>query len=179
LFGVVLIKFSSDNVPKLLADIKNIWQEYNPNLPFEYHFLDQTIDQQYVFERQLSNIFTLFSLLAIAISISGLLGLAVLLMGQRTKEIGIRKVLGASVFEVIFLLSKEFTKWVLIANVIAWPVAYYFMNKWLQDFAYRIDINWWIFILSGGVALMVALGTVSFLAIKAATANPIDSLRYE
>ena len=98
---------------------------------------------------------------------------------QRTKEIGIRKVLGASVLELIALLSKEFTKWVLIANLIAWPIAYYFMDKWLQDFAYRIDISWWIFVLSGGIALVIALVTVSLQAIKTAIANPINALRYE
>jgi putative ABC transport system permease protein len=179
LFGVMLIKFSGNDVPQLLASIESIWNEYNPNLPFEYHFLDQTIDQQYVFERHMRSIFTWFSLLAIAISMSGLLGLAVLLMQQRTKEIGVRKVLGASVAEVVFLLSKEFIAWVVISNIIAWPIAWYAVHKWLQSFAYRIDITVWPFVLAGISAIAIAMVTVSFQAIKAATANPVESLRYE
>jgi putative ABC transport system permease protein len=179
LFGVVLIKFSGGNVPSLLSSIKNLWGEFNPTLPFEYHFLDQTIDQQYVFERRLGSIFTWFSLLAIGISVSGLLGLAVLLIQQRTKEIGVRKVLGASVAEVVLLLSKEFIVWVIIANIIAWPIAWYGVNKWLEDFAYRIDLTVWPFVLAGMSALATAIVTVSFQAIKAASANPVESLRYE
>jgi putative ABC transport system permease protein len=179
LFGVVLIKFSGGNVPSLLSSIKNLWGEFNPTLPFEYHFLDQTIDQQYHFERRLGSIFTWFSLLAIGISVSGLLGLAVLLMQQRTKEIGVRKVLGASVTEVVLLLSKEFIVWVIIANIIAWPIAWYGVNKWLEDFAYRIDLTVWPFVLAGMSALAIAIVTVSFQAIKAASANPVESLRYE
>ncbi len=108
-----------------------------------------------------------------------MLGLASFITERRRKEISIRKVLGASVFELITMLSKDFTKWVLFANLIAWPFAYYFMNNWLQDFAYRTDISWWIFILSGVIALMIALATVSYQAIKAAVANPVNSLRYE
>jgi putative ABC transport system permease protein len=125
------------------------------------------------------SIFTWFSLLAIAISMSGLLGLAVLLMQQRTKEIGVRKVLGASVAEVVFLLSKEFIAWVVISNIIAWPIAWYAVHKWLQSFAYRIDITVWPFVLAGISAIAIAMVTVSFQAIKAATANPVESLRYE
>ena len=98
---------------------------------------------------------------------------------QRTKEIGVRKVLGASIKSLLILLSKELLKWVIIANIIAWPVAYYFMNRWLQGFAYRINLTWWIFLLAGSIALLIAIATISFQAIKAATANPIESLRYE
>jgi putative ABC transport system permease protein len=179
LFGVVLVKFSSNNIAQLLAAIKNIWREYNPNLPFEYHFLDQTIDQQYGFERRLSCIFTWFSLLAIFISCLGLFGLAAFVATSRTKEIGIRKVLGSTVSSIVALLSQSFTAWVLIANLIAWPIAWYAMNKWLQNFAYRINLTVWPFISAGFAALAIALLTVSWQAIRAATANPVEALRYE
>ena len=109
----------------------------------------------------------------------GVFGLAALVTEQRTKEIGIRKVLGASVTEIILILSKEFAVWVLSASIIACPVAYYFMNNWLQDFAFRINIGWWIFVLAGSIALLIALATVSFQAVKAAVANPVESLKYE
>jgi putative ABC transport system permease protein len=120
-----------------------------------------------------------FSCLAILIACLGIFGLASFTAEKRTKEIGIRKVLGASVSGIIMNLSKEFTKWVVLANVIAWPIAYYFMNNWLHNFAYRINLNIWIFILSGLAALAIALLTVSYQSIKAATADPVDSLRYE
>jgi putative ABC transport system permease protein len=179
LFGVVLVKFSSNNIPQLIETIKNIWREYNPNLPFEYHFLDQTIDQQYGFERRLSLIFTWFSMLAIFISCLGLFGLAVFVATSRTKEIGIRKVLGSTVSGIVMLLSQSFAIWVLIANLIAWPIGWYAMNKWLQNFAYRIELTVWPFLLAGLAALVIALLTVSWQAIRAATANPVESLRYE
>ena len=122
------------------------------------------------------NVFTLF---AIIISCLGLFGLASFLTEQRTNEIGIRKVLGASESGIVYLLSKQFTKWVLIANIFAWPAAYFVMNQWLRSFAYRINIGIWVFLLSGMLAAGIALFTVSFQALKAARANPIDSLRYE
>ena len=122
---------------------------------------------------------TWFAALAIALSCLGLFGMAVFSIERRTKEIGIRKVLGASVSSVVTLLSKDFVKLVLIANLIAWPVAWYAMNQWLQDFAYRIELGWWTFALAGGVALLIALLTVSAQAIRAALANPVEALRYE
>jgi putative ABC transport system permease protein len=127
----------------------------------------------------MGQIFTSFTLMAIFISCLGLFGLASFTADQRTKEIGIRKVLGASVSNVVVLLSRDFTKWVILANVVAWPVAYLVMNKWLQNFAYRISLGVWMFILSGVIALIIALLTVSTKALKAAVANPADSLRYE
>jgi putative ABC transport system permease protein len=109
----------------------------------------------------------------------GLFSMSLFTIEARTKEIGIRKVVGATIPDILFLLTKNFTQWVIIANIFAWPIAYYAMNKWLQDFAYRTDISWWMFALAGGIALVIALATVSFQAIKAATANPVESLRYE
>jgi putative ABC transport system permease protein len=179
LFGVVLVKFSSRDVPKLLSTLKDVWHEYNPDLPFEYHFLDQTIDLQYAFERRLSGIFTWFSLLAVAISVAGLLGLSVLLIEKRTKEIGVRKVLGASVPGIVALLAGDFTKWVVYANGIAWPVAWYAMNKWLQGFAYRMDLTVRPFVWAGLTAWAIALLTVGWQAVRAATANPVEALRDE
>ena len=133
----------------------------------------------YAAEEKFMKMTTWFAALAIALSCLGLFGIAVFNIERRTKEIGIRKTLGASVGGVVALLSKDFIKLVLLANVIAWPVAYFAMNKWLQDFAYRIDLSWPVFILSGAIALLIALLTVSTQAIRAALANPVESLRYE
>jgi putative ABC transport system permease protein len=159
--------------------IKNNFESMFPGNPFEYNFLDEFFDRQYKADIQTEQILSLFTFLSIFISCLGLIGLSSLMTIQKTKEIGVRKILGASVQSLLVLLSKEFLKWIIIANVIAWPIAYYLMNSWLQNFAYRINVGWWIFILSGGIALLIALITVSFQAIKAATANPVDSLRYE
>lgn len=158
---------------------KDITTKFNPNFPFEYHFLDEAYDRMYRWIDRTTNIVRTFAILAIFISCLGLFGLASFMAEQRTKEIGVRKVLGASVPGIVVLLSKEFTKWVLIANIIAWPVAYYFMNKWLQDFAYRIKFGIEIFVFSAVLALIVALITVSYQSIKAGLANPVESLRYE
>jgi len=130
-------------------------------------------------EENLAALVSIFSILAIVISCMGIFGLSVFQSEQRIKEMGIRKVLGATTSEIIFLLTKSFSKWVIYANIIAIPVAYYFLNEWLQDFAYKIEISWWMFTLAGGIALTIALLTISIQAIKAAIANPVKSLRYE
>ena len=173
------LKIDTRNIQQTLEQIKNKWDEIFPNQPFEFSFLDQVFNSQYKADQQFGKVFGLFTFLAILISCLGLIGLASYTNLQRTKEIGVRKVLGASVPGIVSMLSIDFTKWVLIANIIAWPLAYYFMNKWLQNFAYRIDITWWMFVLSGVIALVIALATVSIQAIKAAFANPVESLRYE
>ena len=173
------IKIGSKNIKQILAKIKNNWDETFPNQPFEYNFLDEIFNSQYKADQQFGKVFSLFSFLAIMISCLGLFGLASFTNLRRRKEIGIRKVVGASLQDIFFMLTKDFTKWVLLANLIAWPVAYYIMNKWLEDFAYRINMSWWTFFLSGGIAFLVALLTVSYQAIKAATANPVESLKYE
>ena len=177
--GSILIRFSGNDISKVLSSIKSIWQEYNPGLPFEYHFLDQTVEQKYGFEQRLSKIFAGLSLLAIFISCLGLFALITFVALKRTKEIGVRKVLGASSSKIVILLSKDFIKWVLIANLIAWPIAWYAMNKWLQGFAYRVEMTIWPFILAGILALIIALLTVSYQAIKVATSNPVESIKYE
>jgi len=178
-YGVVLIKVNSDKTVEALATIKGVWKEFNPITPFEYHFLDQKYDSLYRKEQKIGTILNAFTLFAIIISCLGLFGLASFLTEQRTREIGIRKVLGASESSIVFLLSKQFTKWVLISNIFAWPAAYIIMNEWLKSFAYRINIGIWAFVLSGMLAVGIALITVSYQAIRAAWANPVDSLRYE
>ena len=150
-----------------------------PLRPFSYYFLDEFFDKQYRSEDRFGKLFLNFAVLAIFISCLGLLGLASYSTMQRTKEIGIRKVLGASVNDIVGLLSGEFLKLVLISFVIATPVAWYFMHSWLQDFAYRINISVWIFLAAGITALLIAIFTVSFQAIRAAIANPVKSLRTE
>ena len=148
-------------------------------MPFEYHFLDKTIEQRYGFEQRLSKIFTGFSLLAIFISCIGLFALITFVAVNRTKEIGVRKVLGASNSKIVMLLSKDFIKWALIANIIAWPIAWYLMNKWLYNFAYKIEIGIIPFVVTGITVLLIALLTISIQTVKAALANPVDSLRSE
>ncbi|MHB1687435.1 MAG: ABC transporter permease [Ignavibacteriaceae bacterium] len=174
-----IVKISSQNIPGTLNYIQAAWKQFSPDFPFNYHFLDQSFDQLYQSEQRLSKIFEAFSALAILIACLGLFGLASYTTQERTKEIGIRKVLGASVPQVVNLVASDFIRLVLIANVIAWPLSYYVMNKWLQNFAYRTDIGLWIFIASGLLTLFIAALTVSFQAIKAANSNPVRSLRYE
>jgi putative ABC transport system permease protein len=175
----VSVRIRPENTKATLQFLENLWTELRPNYPFEYRFLDEQYDNLYKSEERLMEIFGVFSILAIFVACLGLLGLASFTAEQKTKEIGIRKVLGASVGRIVFLLTKEYTRWVLIANLIAWPVAWWGMNRWLENFAYRIHIGWQIFILSATIALFIALFTVSWQAIRAALANPVESLRYE
>jgi putative ABC transport system permease protein len=175
----ISIKIRPDNIPDTIRYIEKTLKQIDPLLPFDYTFLDESFDRKYKAEEKLNKIFAYFTFLAIFIACLCLFGLASFTAEQRTKEIGIRKALGASVSEIILFLSKEFTKWVLVANIIAWPIAYVAMNHWLQNFAYRTNIGLGTFILAGVLALVVALLTVGYQAIKAARANPVDSLRYE
>ncbi len=178
-FGLVSVRISSKNTQKIISRLKDKWRRLFPNMPFDSFFLDESFGRMYRTEEQLNQIFTSFAILAIFISCLGLFGLAAYMTEKRTKEVGIRKVLGASIFRIVFLLANEFGKWVLIANIIAWPLAYYFMNRWLQAFAYRTRIGIGLFFLSGLSALLIALLTVGYQSVRAASANPVDSLRYE
>ena len=179
IINTIIIRISTDNVQHTLSFIKDKFNKYSPNSIFEFHFVNAELNSQYQTAQRLGKIFGIFTGIAIFIACLGLFGLSIFVVEQRMKEFGIRKVLGASVFNLFFLQSKEFIYLSLIANIIAWPVAYYFMNKWLQDFAYKINISLWVFAVSGGIAMLIALITVSFQAVKAATMNPIKSIRYE
>lgn len=173
------LKVKSDNMQQAITNIQSKWSEMAPHRPFLYSFLDQSFNEQYEADFKFKNLFTIFSFLAILIACLGLLGLATYSAVQRTKEIGVRKVLGAEVSSIAVLLSKDFMKLVLLAILIATPFSWYAMSQWLNDYAYQIDIHWWVFAMSGGIALAIAIVTVSFQAIKSARANPIKSLRTE
>ncbi|MGD8536202.1 MAG: ABC transporter permease [Candidatus Aminicenantes bacterium] len=176
---VLFARLKSEQIPQTIGYIENVFKRFAPSYPFNYYFLDEALDRLYRSEQRIGTLFRYFSILAILISCLGLLGLASFMAEQRTKEIGIRKVLGATASNIVALLSKEFTKWVIVANIVAWPVAYFALNKWLQSYAYKTNVALWSFVLSGALALLIALVTVSYQSIKAALANPADSLRYE
>jgi putative ABC transport system permease protein len=173
------IKVSTTNIPSILEFLKNQWSEMESGELLEFTFLDERIASQYRAEQKAMRLITYFSFIAILITCFGLYGLTSFMTEAKTKEIGIRRVLGASVSEMTFHLTKEFLKWILLANLVAIPVAYLAGKKWLENFAYRIDIDIWIFIFSSVLAIVITLLTVSYQTIKAATANPVDSLRYE
>jgi putative ABC transport system permease protein len=166
------------NIPTVLESIKKVYGNFTTT-PFVYNFMDEAFDAQYKAEDRLSKIFSALTVLTILIACMGLFGLAAFSAAQRTKEIGIRKVLGANVSSIVAMISGSFIKLVLVSVVIATPVAWFFMSKWLQDFAYRINIGWWVFILAGIIAVVIAFATVGFQALKAAIANPVKSLRTE
>jgi putative ABC transport system permease protein len=178
-FRYFAVKIRPQNISRTLAFLEDKWRKFDPAHPFEYSFLDDDFDKLYKADKKLGQIFVSFTALAIFIACLGLFGLTSFTAEQRTKEIGIRKVLGASVPDIIVLLSREFTKWVLAANLIAWPVAYYAMNRWLQNFAYRISISLWMFFLAASLTFVISLFTVSFQAVRAAVSNPVKALRYE
>ena len=173
------VRVNPHSVGQSLEYIQETWRDFYPDQPFSFYFVDESQNANYFAEQRMSNIFKYFSILAIFIACIGLYGLTAFMIERKTKDIGIHKVLGANVAKIVFMLSKKYLLWIIISNAVAFPVTYYFMNKWLEDFAYRIEISWWIFVLSGGIALLIAILTVGFQAIKAATANPVESLRYE
>ena len=177
--GFTLIRIDSEKTAEAIGAIKKIWGAHFPASAFDYHFLEDDYNAMYRTEERLGSLLNYFAFLAVFIACLGLYGLASFTTEQRTKEIGIRKVLGATVPRIVVLLGKDFAKLVLIANVIGWPLAYYAMTNWLQDFAYRVDISLMIFLLTTIISMIIALATVSFQATKAALANPVRSLRYE
>ena len=179
MYDQAAIKLETKNIASTLESVKTVWEQTFPNFVYEYRFLDDKIESFYKQESQLASLYKIFAVIAILLSCLGLYGLVSFMAVQRVKEVGVRKVLGASVASVIYLFSKEFIILVAIGFVIASPVAWYFMDKWLQDYVYRINISWWIFLMGGISAVVIALVTVSFQAIKAAIANPVKSLRAE
>jgi putative ABC transport system permease protein len=170
---------ANSDIPKSVAAVKKFYEQYHAEAPFEYYFLDEAFNETFAAETRLSTIFSVFTAFAIFIACMGLFGLIAFAAETRTKEIGIRKVLGASVGQIVVLLSKDFIKLIIVAFAIAAPLAGYVMNKWLQDFAFHVNISWWIFALAGCLTVLIALLTVSFQAVKAAVANPVKSLRTE
>jgi len=178
-YNYLIVHAKASDISTVLKSIEGSWKKLNPNEPFEFSFLDEDFQKNYDAENRLSSLLGYFTLIAIVICCLGLFGLATFSAEQRTKEIGIRKVLGASVGGIVTLLSKDFLKLVAISIVIASPIAWYIMNKWLQDFAYRTNIGWMVFAVAGILALLIALITISFQAIRAAVSNPVKSLRTE
>jgi putative ABC transport system permease protein len=175
----ISVRINIQDFEQTLKYINQSWHKIFSNEHFEYGFLNDRLVQLYEREQKMNNIFLLFSFLSILIACMGLLGLATFMTEDRTKEIGIRKVLGASELNIIQILSNEFLKWVLIANIVAWPIAWFAMNRWLQNFAYKIELELWMFVFAGCLALIIAIVTVSVQAIRAAIVNPVESLRYE
>jgi putative ABC transport system permease protein len=175
----VTVRISGKDIPETLSFLKQKWAEYRPGYPFDYEFLNQKLNSLYRKDQKLGSAFGIFALIAVIIACLGLFGLASYTSEVRTKEIGVRKVLGASVSNIVFLMSREFMWLIIIANIVAWPIAYYAMSKWLGEFAYAAGINIWLFIFAGALALFIAIMTVSYQSIKAALQNPVKSLRYE
>jgi putative ABC transport system permease protein len=178
-YQLINVRVQSDNTAATLMSIEDTWNKFMPEQPFSYYFMDDMLDGLYQNEKTSGRIFGIFSILAVVIACIGLFGLSTYMAEQRTKEVGIRKVLGSTASKIVVLMSRDFAKLVAVAFLIAVPIAYYVMFKWLQSFSFRTSIQLWIFLLAGVVALVVAQFTVSFQALRAANTNPADSLRFE
>ncbi len=173
------VKLATKDVKPVMASIEKLWNNSFPDFVFDYQFLDDKIESFYKQENQLAYLYKIFAGIAIFLSCLGLYGLASFMAVQRIKEVGIRKVLGATASSIVYLFSKEFVLLITIAFAVATPIAWYFMHKWLENFAYRIELSWWLFLIGGIASIIIALISVSFQAIKAAIANPVKSLRTE
>jgi putative ABC transport system permease protein len=178
-YGGLIIKTKTTEMADLIASIHEKWKAFNVEEPFTYALLDELYNETYLAEQNMGTILKIFGLLTIFVACLGLFGLITFTAEQRVKEIGIRKVLGADVFQIMSILSKDLILLIIISFIIAFPLGFYLMDKWLQDFAYKIDIQWWVFIVAGLSTLLIALFTMSFKTIKSALANPVDSLRSE
>ena len=176
-YGKISVKINSNNIQETLEYLESKWAEYEPGHTFNYTFLDQSLAQFYIKESNSAKIFVVLTLISLLLSAMGLYGMISYMVEKRIKEIGIRKVNGAKISEILAMLNKDFIKWVAIAFIIASPVAWFAMHKWLQNFAYKTELSWWIFALAGLLALGIALLTVSFQSLKAATRNPVEALR--
>jgi ABC-type antimicrobial peptide transport system permease subunit len=177
MYRQIAIKLATTNISSTMDAVKKIWQQTFPDFVYEYRFLDDKIAGFYQLENRLSQLYKVFAVIAIFLSCLGLYGLASFMAVQRIKEVGIRKVLGATAGSIVYLFSREFIMLIVIAFAIAAPLAWYCIHQWLQDYAYRISISWWLFVAGGVVATVIALATISFQAIKAAMSNPVKSLR--
>jgi putative ABC transport system permease protein len=175
----ISVRFTPGKEEKIISALQRTWTGFSPALPTDYTFLESIYDQLYGNEMRARILLLIFSGLAIFIACLGLLGLASFMAEQRRKEIGIRKVFGASSGNIYSLLSREFIKWVLVANLIAWPVSWWALDNWLDNYAYRVPLNWWVFILAGIITSIITILIVSYQGFKSALANPVDSMRYE
>jgi len=173
------LKIATGNIQSTIDAVRDTWNKHFPADPFNYYFLDELFDSQYKADKQFGQVFGLFSFLAILIACFGLLGLSAYNVLQRTKEIGIRKVLGATVNSILFLLSRDFMKLIIISLLLSIPVGWFIMSKWLEDYAFRIQIGWWVFAVAGAIALLIAVVTIVIQTLKAASANPVNSLKTE
>jgi putative ABC transport system permease protein len=176
---ITTVRINAGNFNQTIAALGKVWKKFVPERPFHFSFLEQDLQRQYLAERTSQQIFTIFSVIAVVIACIGLLGLAAYTTNQRLREISIRKVLGASMVNIVSILSMDFLKLVAIAALIAFPVAWWAMHNWLADFAYRVPIRWEVFMLAGGMAFLVAIFTISFQAIRASVKNPVTNLRSE
>ena len=176
---IIMIRLETGNIQETIEDLRSVWGKFNPTRPLEYSFLDESFDNLYRAEMRMGTIFKAFTLLAVLISCLGLFGLSAFIVEKRTKEIGIRKVLGASISSIVILLTSGFVRWIVLANLIAWPVAYFAMNRWLTSYAYRIETGVTVFILAGFMSVLVAVLTIIFQSMKASLANPVKTLKYE
>jgi putative ABC transport system permease protein len=177
--GTMNVRIAPGNISETLNYIRDTYKKHRDDREFSYSFFDDLLDEKYQAETRLRNITVAFALLAIVISILGILGMANFSIDRRTKEIGIRRVAGAKNSEILVLLNKEFIKWVLVAFIFATPFAWYALHKWLQNFVYKTELSWWIFLLAAIISFVIALLTVSWLSWRAATRNPVETLRFE
>jgi putative ABC transport system permease protein len=175
----ISLRIKTGTIRETMNYIRNVWKEVVPDQNIEYQFYDEMFNAMYAKEEKFATTIGLFAVLAISISCMGILGLVIFASERRSKEIGIRKVHGAKVSELMFMLNKDFLKWVILASIFALPVGWYVMNKWLQDFAYKTEINWWVFVLAGLAALLIAILTISWHTWRAVNKNPVEVLRYE
>jgi len=175
----ISMSLNTADIPNALNQIEKSWTKIIPDRPFEYFFLDEDFGNQYLAEQKFGSLFMSFAILAIVISCLGLFALATFTLQRKVKEIAIRKVMGSSVVNIIKLFSWGFLKLVIIANLLAWPVAWFIMSEWVNDFAYKTEISWWLFLIAGSVAVLIAFMTVAYQSLKAAMTNPVDSLRDE
>jgi putative ABC transport system permease protein len=175
----MLVKLHSGTVPATLQHIQDIWKNFAPGYPFEYSFLDEDFNRLFERENTMTKVYTIFSIISICIACLGLLGLTSFFASKRTKEIGIRKIVGASFLQIAGILSRDFLRWIMVSMVIGSTLSWFLMHQWLQNFAYQTTLSWWSFLIGGSCVVLMAILTVSWHIYKAANRNPVETLRYE